>query len=121
MSSELLENTPLNANSSAKQTGLETYFSLIHPSWAPVLPKNLVKLYQMIIRQSTSLGNPQVGTGLSVGNPWVVQPAALYFPIPQVFADLGNLSAQAGTCHKYLPYLSISGLNLTIANPQFRR
>jgi hypothetical protein len=74
-----------------------------------------------MLRQSTSLGHPQVETGLSVGNPRVMQPAALYFSVAQVFADLGNLSAEAGTHHKYLPHLSISWLNLAITNLRNRR
>ena len=67
---------------------------------------------------STSLGHPWVGTGLSVGNPRVIQPTDLCFSIARVSADLGNLSGDAGTRHKYLPHLSILWLNLTIVNSQ---
>ena len=40
-----------------------------------------------------SLGHLQVGTGLSVGNPQVVQPTGLYFSMAQVSVNLGNVSA----------------------------
>jgi hypothetical protein len=53
------------------------------------------------------LGHPWVGTGLSVGNPSVVQPTDLCFLMAQVSVDLGNLSGDAGTRHKYLHHISI--------------
>ena len=50
-----------------------------------------------IMRVSTSLGQPQVPVGLSVGNPQVKRPT-----------DLSSTSVEAGTCHRYLPYLSLN-------------
>jgi hypothetical protein len=82
---------------------------------------NVASAYVLHLRQSTSLGHPWVETGLSVGNPQVMQPTALYFSMTQVSTGLGSLSAEAGTHHKYLPHLSISWLNLAIPNPRNRR
>ena len=50
-----------------------------------------------LVRVSTSLGHPQVK--------W---PTDLSFWMAQVFTDLGSTSVEAGTCHKYPPYLSLN-------------
>ena len=49
-----------------------------------------------------SLGHPQVPVGLSMGQ--VTHRSE--FLGAQVFADLGSTSVQAGTHHRYPPYLS---------------
>ena len=60
------------------------------------------------LRVSMSLGHPQVPVGLSVGNPQVKWPTDLSFWVAQVFADLGSTSVEAGTHHRYPPYLSLN-------------
>jgi len=55
--------------------------------------------------QSTSLSNLWVGTGLSVGNPWIQVSIGSKHAQIQV-----SHSREASTCHRYLPYLPISVL-----------
>ena len=70
-----------------------------------------VSLWLLLLKVSTSLGHPQVPVGLSVGNPQVIHRSEFW--VAQVFADLGSTSVEAGTHHRYSPYLS---LNLVLKN-----
>ena len=52
--------------------------------------------YTLYTRVSTSLGNPQASTDVSVGNPWVKQLTDLSFCQAQVWTDLGRVISGNG-------------------------
>ena len=53
-------------------------------------------------------GSPTSTCGFICGKPTGQVTTDLSFQVAQVFADLGSTSVEAGTCHRYPPYLSLN-------------
>ena len=53
---------------------------------------------------------------MSLHHPQVKWPTDLSFWMAQVFTDLGSKSVEAGTCHRYPPYLSLTAVFINMWN-----
>jgi hypothetical protein len=90
----------------------QTLYAKLHSFYCQLLGLNQWPLLKTFInyrlRVNTSLGNPQVKTGISVGNPWVNPLADLSFYQGQVCTDLGVAISES----RYLPQVLAKSINI---------